>query len=104
MFTVQHDIEMYPLDIYVDEVLGDELGILPRTAKAKTLVEVSQEMTISILGATGTATSSEPRIIMSSTEDDFVAKLRKILNSRRSRQVISSLLSQIDPSDEPLPF
>jgi hypothetical protein len=85
---------MYPLEIYVDEILGDELGVRPRTAK--TPVEASQEMARSMLGATGIATSSRPRVITSSTEDDFVVDLRRILSSERSRQVIGSLLSQID--------
>ncbi len=92
LFTVEHDIEMYPLTIYVDEVLGEELGAGP----SKTAAAVLQKQVNEILTGAGYAKPSGQYILAISSESDFVDNLRKILNSKRSQQVINVLLSQMN--------
>lgn len=92
LFTVEHDIDIYPLTIYVDEVLGEELGVGPsRTIAAEMQKQVSKALP-NILHSPTTG----HYLISVLSESEFVDNLGKILNSKRTQQVISVLLSQVN--------
>ncbi|MCB0060676.1 MAG: hypothetical protein KDE19_01120 [Caldilineaceae bacterium] len=98
LFTVEHDIDIYPLTIYMDEALGEELG----AGTPKTAASALHRQTNAAIASAGFAQSSIQYSITVSSEDEFIDTLRKVLNSRRSQQVIRSLLSQVNTDYTPI--
>lgn len=95
LFTVEHGIEMYPLTIYMDEALGTEL----QAAKlAKTQAEIMQNALRITSAIMDQAKSVERYVVTVPSEETFLDVLGSILNSNRTRQVVRSLLSQVNPN------
>jgi hypothetical protein len=94
LFTIEHGIEMYPLTVYMDEALGIELSA---DKLAKTQTEIMQDVIKSISFDNDRTKLSERYVLIISSEETFLEVLNKILNSNRTRQVIRSLLSQVNP-------
>jgi len=101
LFKVEHEIEIYPLTIYLDEVLGEELGIAPLITKTTSQAAAISAFVQSI--APQTAQSSARRILTISSEKELMDALRLILSSQRSQQVIKSLLSIVNTTYKPHP-
>lgn len=91
LFTIEYGVEMYPLTIYSDEILGTELNATKLADK-----ETVQSM-FNRLAGYGIEIPPERYAMKVSSQERFVEALRKILNSNRTRQVIGSILSQVVP-------
>ncbi|MEZ4713448.1 MAG: hypothetical protein R3A44_40045 [Caldilineaceae bacterium] len=102
LFTVEHEIELYPLEIYIDEVLGKELGA---KEPFQTLEEHRKSIADLFESAAGFRVKQTKRLVfrVSSTEQ-FLDKLRMILASQRVQQVVSALLSQMSFDEAPIPY
>jgi len=95
LFSIEHDVDFYPLIIYLDEALGDELDIEPVEAPTQRRLTVESAVR-NFLGA-DQAQPSVNYILSADTKEDFVNILKEILSSQRTQQVVSSLLSQMAP-------
>jgi hypothetical protein len=93
LFSVEHDIALYPSLIYVGEELGQELGAQPKSQLA---VEKAADRLQSMVWANSILPRATVDYYLSvNSEDEFVNTLKLILNSNVTKQVISALLSQI---------
>lgn len=89
LFSVVHDVSLYPVRIYVGEDLGEELNA--------TLDKEDQSNKIAqILSNSGFAKIDLRYTLVASTEADFIELLSRILQSRKTREVIGALRAQVD--------
>lgn len=105
LFSIEHNIEMYPLMLYMDEQLGKELNVEKKKAStvAETIAAASSRQLVNM----GFKMDREEYSQRADNEDEFMKIVGKILNSDRARQVIGSLLSQVQPmmfKAEDVPF
>jgi hypothetical protein len=69
LFFIKHDIALYPLRIYMDEDILNEI----LSDKSETIM---------------------PSFVVIESEEDFLEYLRKIFGSRKTKRVINSLIAQ----------
>lgn len=89
LFSVIHDISLYPVNIYLGEDLGQEL-------QAEVDKSTPLDLVSSALSASGLAKIETRYLLRAATEIEFIEHLSKILQSKKTRQVISALLAQVD--------
>ncbi len=91
LFTIEHKITLYPVQIYLGEDLGQELG-----ASRNPLTEAQLAMKQTLRGMGLWPPSGVPPYYVSAqSEDEFVGVLKVILSSQITLQVISALRSQL---------
>lgn len=86
LLTVWHEIDLYPVQIFVGDEISDEL---------------SPDIQTKVYHPDF---SSQPEsYIVANSEEQFLDILAKIFGSNKTKGVITALLSQSDPNWEPLP-
>ena len=103
LFSVEHDIELYPLEIYVDEVLGKELGA--KEPPFQTPEELHKSVADLAKIVSGFRIKQTKHLVLdASSTQQFLDKLRMILASQRVQQVVSALLSQMSFEEAQIPY
>lgn len=97
LFSVTHDISLYPVTLYLGEDLGQELhAIVDANNPSNKLAK--------ILAASGMAKVDLRYELQATTESEFTELLGEILRSQKTQQVINALLAQIDTHHLNVPF
>lgn len=103
LFSIEHNIEMYPVTFYMDEQLGNELNAMKK--KPSNLVDIAAAASRRQLTEMGFKTNHNEYTKRADNEDEFIKIVGEILKSVRARQVISSLRSQAHAvPEEDIPF
>jgi len=88
LFSVVHDVTLYPVTIYVGEDLGEELS-------ATVDKEDQSNKIVQLLSNSGFAKIELKYTLQAENEADFIELLGKILQSRKTREVIGALRAQV---------
>lgn len=88
LFTVEHDIALYPLKIYLNDEMGSELKAQFGNKTAKKVHRADDE-------SDDKQVYQKQYVWVVASEFEFVDALKEILASRKTRQVIAALRSQV---------
>ena len=78
LFTVEHDISLYPLHLYIDQDIAEEL-------KNQTSLDFDEEGT---------------PFVSAENEDELMKQLRIVFSSKRTMHLVKALLAQAEPASQ----
>jgi hypothetical protein len=78
LLAITHDVSLYPVKIFVEDAIQEELGSTVRWVEEEQFYEY----------------------ILAGTEEEFIEALKAIFGANKTVKVITALLSQADPNWE----
>lgn len=93
LFSIQYGVEPYPLEVIMNEALAEEMGG-ERIEEREELARIWGDNLAQTLF--GERPKPIRYVVVAGSEEQFIAILQKLFESKHTRQVVASLLSQIE--------